>query len=112
MTDADTPAIRAALHARLDDPCLDARNEAIEGLALRGDLSVVPALIRELHTGVALPLLNAAIALSSSQLCEALLAAAASGLVVQASHGPYDLTNVWAEAMRACGCDKSHNDQT
>lgn len=106
MTDADSPAIRAALHARLDDPCFEARNEAIEGLASRGDTSVLPALIRELQSGVALPLLDAAIALGRTELCEALISTAASGLVVQARYGPYDLTDSWAEAMRACGCLK------
>jgi HEAT repeat protein len=35
LIEADTPAIRAALRARLDDPCIDARDEAIEGLASR-----------------------------------------------------------------------------
>lgn len=106
MTDADNPTIRAALHARLDDPCFEARNEAIEGLASRGDLSVLPALIRELQSGVALPLLDAAIALGRTELCESLIATAASGLIVQARYGPYDLTDSWAEAMRACGCRK------
>jgi HEAT repeat protein len=104
---ADTPAIRAALHARLDDPCLNARDEAIVGLAKRGDQSVLPVLIRELSTGVALPLLDAAIALARPELCEVLVAAANDGLVVEARYGPYDLTKTWAEAMRACGCETS-----
>lgn len=104
MTDADTPTIRAALHARLDDPCVEARNEAIEGLASRGDRSVLPVLIRELKNGVSQPLLDAAITLACPELCEALIAAKAGGLVVQAFHGPYDLAPVWKEAMRACGC--------
>jgi hypothetical protein len=71
---------------------------------LRGDQSVLPVLIRELHNGVALPLLTAAIALARAQLCEALAAAATGGLVVEARYGPYDLAETWAEAMRACGC--------
>jgi HEAT repeat protein len=99
-----TPAIRAAFHARLEEPCFDARNEAIEGLALRGDVSVLPFLIRELLSSVALPLLNAAIALATPDLCKALAATATEGLIVQALHGPYDLTETWTEAMRACGC--------
>ncbi|HUC66185.1 MAG TPA: HEAT repeat domain-containing protein [Stellaceae bacterium] len=107
LISTDTPAIRAALHARLDDPCIDARNEAIEGLATRGDQSVMPVLIRELSTGVALPLLNAAIALARPELCEALAEAADGGLVVKALHEPYDLTKTWAEAMRVCGCETS-----
>ncbi len=104
MIDADTPAIRAALHARLDDPCVDARNEAIQGLASRGDETVLPVLIRELHGAVALPLLEAAIALASPKLCDALAAAAGGGLVVEMEHGSFDLKEAWAEAIRACGC--------
>lgn len=100
----DTPAIRAALHARLDDPCAEIRGEAIEGLATRGDRSVLPILIRELHIGVSQPLLDASIALATPDLCEALAAAQRGGLVIQASYGPYDLASVWIEASRACGC--------
>jgi HEAT repeat protein len=107
LIDVDTPAIRAALHARLDDSCIDARDEAIEGLALRGDQSVLPVLIRELHNGVGHQLLDAAIALAKPQLCEALAAAATGGLVVEARRGPYDLTKTWVEAMRVCGCQMS-----
>ncbi|WP_430913860.1 HEAT repeat domain-containing protein [Methylobacterium sp. sgz302541] len=101
---SDTPALRAALHARLDDTCVDARNEAIEGLATRGDLTVLPVLIRELHQQVALPLLDAAAALAAPELCEALSAARERGLVIQVSHSPYDLLTAWTDASRACGC--------
>ncbi len=104
LIETDTPAIRAALHARLDDPCAQIRGEAIEGLATRGDRSVLPILIRELHDGVSQPLLDAAIALAVPDLCEALAAAEKRGLVIQASYGPYDLSSVWAEATSACGC--------
>ena len=104
LIDTDTPAIRAALHARLGDPCMTARDEAIEGLATRGDQSVLPVLIRELHEQVGVSLLNAAIALAKPELCEALAAAASEGLVVQALNGPYDLTKTWMKAMEACGC--------
>ena len=31
LVEVDTPALRAALRARLDDPCIDVRSEAIEG---------------------------------------------------------------------------------
>ena len=104
LIEADTPAIRAALHARLDDLCAQILGEAIEGLATRGDQSVLPILIRELHDGVSLPLLDAATALATPDLCEALVAARKLGLVIEASHGPFDLSNEWTEAMHACGC--------
>lgn len=104
MIATDSPAIRAALYARLDDPRIDARNEAIEGLATRRDEAVLPVLIRELHDQLALPLLDAAIALARPELCEALVAAKIGGLVVPTRHGPYDLTKTWAKAMKACGC--------
>jgi HEAT repeat protein len=46
--DRDDPPVRAALAARLDDPDIDAREEAIRGLAQRGDVRVIPALIHGL----------------------------------------------------------------
>lgn len=101
---ADTLAIRAALYARVADSCYGARNEAIEGLSRRGDRTVLPVLIRELRNGASLPLLEAATALAMPELCEALSGAAKAGLIVHASYGPYDLTNAWNEAFRACGC--------
>ena len=104
LIDADTPAIRAALRARLDDPSEEVRNEAIQGLASRSDLSVLSFLIDELRSGVAAPLLEAAIALARPELCEALIASANRGLVLDTGHGPYDLTDTWTDAMRACGC--------
>lgn len=105
LIETNTPAIRAALHARVDDPCTAVRGEAIEGLATRGDRFVVPFLIRELLDGVSLPLLNAATALATPDLCEALAAARNRGLVVQEAgkHG-HDLTVEWQEARRACNC--------
>jgi len=105
LIETNTPAIRAALHARVDNPCTAVRGEAIEGLATRGDRSVVPFLIRELLDGVSLPLLNAATALANPDLCEALAAARNGGLVVQEAgkHG-FDLTEEWQEARRACDC--------
>ncbi len=68
----DCLVVRAALHARLDDSYGEARHEAITGLAKRGDLSVIPILIRELHRGVAPGLLDAAVALATPDLCGAL----------------------------------------
>lgn len=44
QTEEDTPALRAALHARLDDSHLETRSEALSGLAERGDRSIVPRL--------------------------------------------------------------------
>lgn len=105
LTEANTPAIRAALHARIDDPCDAVRGEAIEGLAKRGDRSVVPVLVRELLEGVSLPLLNAATALATPDLCEVLDAVRNDGLVVQTTGTQgYDLTQEWQEARRACNC--------
>ncbi len=103
---SDTPAIRSALRARLDDPYLDARNEAIEGLATRRDPLVAPVLIRELVSGnVSLGLLDAAAALATPDLCDALRAAADHGLVWQDADRTIDVTAHWAAAMRACGCE-------
>ncbi len=50
MSDADAPEIRDALARRLDDAFLDARQEAIAGLAKRRDRRVLPALIAALET--------------------------------------------------------------
>jgi len=79
------------------------RNEAIDGLVARGDQSLLPRLIRELHNGLALPLLHAAIALARPELCDALTAAAAGGLLLETPDGTFDMTEIWMEAMRACG---------
>jgi HEAT repeat protein len=49
QTDADTPEIRAALRARLDDPDNITRGEALKGLAVRRDAVVVDALLAELR---------------------------------------------------------------
>jgi HEAT repeat protein len=50
IIEVDTPEIRAALVARLDDPDDESRSEALVGLARRGDRRVVPALLKELHS--------------------------------------------------------------
>lgn len=49
--DVDTPEVREALARRLQDTDNDTRNEAIRGLAARGDKRVLHALKRELETG-------------------------------------------------------------
>ncbi len=46
--DADTPEVRAALLARLDDEDADTRGEAMRGLAVRQDRRAVPYIRREL----------------------------------------------------------------
>lgn len=110
LVETDTPQIRAALRARLDDPCVDARNEAIEGLATRNDQSVLPVLIRELYRQVAVPLLDACIAMATPELCDALAAAADVGLVWEADGRRHDLWEHWAEARRTCGCESKSTD--
>jgi HEAT repeat protein len=49
MINLDTPEIRAALAAGLDDVDDEVRGEALVGLSTRGDLRVVPALLKELN---------------------------------------------------------------
>ncbi|HYF65513.1 MAG TPA: hypothetical protein VD886_21985 [Herpetosiphonaceae bacterium] len=48
QTDLDTPELRAALLARLDDSDPETRGEAMLGLARRGDRRVVPTIGRDL----------------------------------------------------------------
>ncbi len=52
QTDLDTPEIRAALAARLADEDLETREEAILGLARRGDRRMLPMLREELAAGL------------------------------------------------------------
>lgn len=99
----DSRAVRAALHARLDDPCAEAREEAILGLAKRGDRSVLPAIARALRAGVSPLLLEAATLLAAPELCGALAAAATGRAIFDAAHGSVDLTEDWI-AAEACGC--------
>lgn len=49
QTEVDTPELRDALAARLDDEHDETREEAMAGLALRGDTRVVPAFLDELE---------------------------------------------------------------
>ena len=50
LIDTDTPEIRAALFARLEEQDDEIRGEAFVGLARRRDVSVVPALLKELES--------------------------------------------------------------
>jgi HEAT repeat protein len=102
---SDTPAIRAALRARVKDSCLDVRNEAIEGLAERGDEAALPALIGELSCGnISSGLLDAATKLATLELCEALRKAETFGLAWDDGKQRWDVTDIWRAAMHACGC--------
>ena len=51
LLEIDTPELRSALAARLDDPHEDTRAEAIVGLAQRHDPRALPALVRALDEG-------------------------------------------------------------
>ncbi|MFT4098524.1 MAG: HEAT repeat domain-containing protein [Rhodoblastus sp.] len=105
---SDSPAIRQALRARLNDSSYDIRNEAIAGLAKLKDEAAASALKRELMNGVSIPLLEAAIELARPDLCEALDAAAARGLTFGTSNGSLDLNSLWKEAATVCGCLSDH----
>lgn len=50
QTEVDTPELRNALIARLNDPHDETREEALVGLARRGDTRVVPAFLKELES--------------------------------------------------------------
>ncbi|WP_051733145.1 HEAT repeat domain-containing protein [Kitasatospora phosalacinea] len=52
LDEAYGPAVRAALHERLDDPDEEVAEEAVRGLARRQDVSVLPRLIDLLETYV------------------------------------------------------------
>lgn len=76
QTEADTPAIRAALRARLDDTALDAeiRGEALVGLAERGDAEITPWVHKALADGLDPLAVQAASLLGDPALHPALLA--------------------------------------
>lgn len=95
MTKLDTPALRAALRARLDDGDPDVRNEAIFGLAARGDSVASPAIMRELEIQYAVPLFEAAEMLADPSLAPALRA-------VKELEWPSYVDNAWARALAAC----------
>jgi hypothetical protein len=97
--ETDTPALRAALRARLEDRNDTVRDEAISGLARRKDRDALPALIRELNVQVSTSLFEAAAAFADPALCEALTAAERIGQPWEDYFRKY-----WREAMVACGC--------
>lgn len=103
QTSRDTPALRDALRARLDDPDFDTMSEAVAGLAARGDGAAATALARALAQGDALDdpslLLEAARRLADPRLLAALRAAR------QAADWPAHVVDDWAAAVSACGGD-------
>jgi HEAT repeat protein len=102
QSDADGPALRAALRARLDDVDPDVRVEAISGLARRRDAAGIAALALALPEDSATPLLEAAVELADPKLCEALRQCEANG-----RPWPDYVECAWREAWDACGCDES-----
>lgn len=103
----DSPAIRAALHARLQDADAETRNEAITGLAARKDALVIPTLMRELGCQLASRLFEAAAELADPVLCNALCEAERRGLSFESDTQIIDLREEWERAMEACGCHRS-----
>jgi HEAT repeat protein len=96
----DTPALRDALAARLDDPHVDTRCAAIVGLAMRRDPRVLPLLTEEIASGPRHSLvLEAARWMASPELCAGLRKLAAS-------NDPDDVAfwtaNGLREAIEAC----------
>ena len=65
LIDMDTPALREALVARLSEDDGEIRGEALVGLASRGDVRIIPVMLRELEIG------NAASATGGTLLSEA-----------------------------------------
>jgi HEAT repeat protein len=81
LCDADGPDVRAALLARADDDCHEARAEALFGLAVRKDPRAVPHLIRALQSPHVRGLeVDAAAAAADPRLLPALWALRLSGL--------------------------------
>ena len=70
----DTPEIRTALIARLDDPDDDTRGEAMIGLARRKDQRVIGAIERDLSTDATEKAIEAAELIASPSLLPSLMA--------------------------------------
>jgi HEAT repeat protein len=81
LSDVDGPDVRAALLARADDDCHQARAEALYGLAVRRDPRAVPHLIRALQSPQVWGIeVDAAAAAADPRLLPALWALKLSGL--------------------------------
>jgi HEAT repeat protein len=101
----DTPALRDALAARLDDPHLDTRCEAVVGLAMRRDPRALSVLKQEIAKGPEAPLyLEAARWLAAPELCEGLRKLAASE---DQSSVAFWMENGLNEAIAACCIQES-----
>ncbi len=105
MEDRDTPEMREAFIARLNDPDKETQAEAILGLALRKDLRVVHPLIDALGDDEPSWMnYKAAWALASPALCRALLAVG--------QRLPEYEHELWLAAMGTCGCGASTSELT
>jgi HEAT repeat protein len=94
----DTPEVRDALAARLDDPHSETRAEATLGLAKRRDERATPVVARELENGTEWPhYLEAAEALADARLYETLVTVSKNG------SAPGDLS----AALAACAPGKA-----
>jgi HEAT repeat protein len=97
-TGIDTAEVRAALHRCLSDPRKAVQEEAMVGLATRGDMSVLPLLEKWLKGGLlSTMILEAAAAFAKPSLCPRLgeLRDWADEL---------ELSQLWSEAWTECGC--------
>ena len=78
----DTPEIRDALAARLDDTDEDTRGEAMIGLACRNDQRAIPAILKDLKAGITDKPLDAAAYSKSPELLAALMTLRSSPQIV------------------------------
>ncbi|MCL2716289.1 MAG: HEAT repeat domain-containing protein [Alphaproteobacteria bacterium] len=103
--DADSAAIRAALHARLTDCSDDIRDDAITALAQRNDRTVLPFLSQALTGPEPHLLLDLARKLEDPSLCPALEQAwnTISGHTADKPARDH-WRKRWLAAMAACGC--------
>jgi len=106
QVDADSAAIRAALHKRLDDRFGETKDAAIRALARRKDRSVLPFLFRELVGKHPFTLLEAAKQMADPSLCPA-LQQVWKKILGRIAHNQYEALS-WQSAcqaaMDACDC--------